>query len=214
MSVLVSHPTGNANSRAVLRALQGVGALSEFWTTIGFPAPFAQAPWLAQSIQRKLSQRSFPEVPWRKMRLRPWLEATRLFARTTSFQALTKHEAGIASVDGVYRDLDQAVARHLRHGHCSSRAVYAYEDGAFESFLAARDTGRQCVYDLPIAHWRTLRRLLEEEAERHPEWACTMEGLRDSAEKHARKDEEVAFADHIVVAVSYTHLTLPTKRIV
>jgi glycosyltransferase involved in cell wall biosynthesis len=131
-----------------------------------------------------------------------------LVARATGVTALTRHETGWASVDGVYRDLDGAVARRLLTETTSSRAIYAYEDGALESFRAARTTGRFALYDLPIAHWRTLRRLLEEEAERLPEWACTMEGLHDSAEKHARKDEEISLADHIFVASSFTRNSL------
>lgn len=208
MTVVVSHPTGNANVRAVLRGLESSGALSEFWTTVGLPAGVAQAAGLPESVRRRLAQRSFGEAPWSKTWIRPWREAIRLAARATGVRTLTRHETGWASVDGVYRDLDGAVARRLLTEKTPSRAIYAYEDGALESFRAARTTGRLALYDLPIAHWRILRRLLEEEAERLPEWACTMEGLRDSAEKHARKDEEISLADHIFVASSFTRVSL------
>ena len=208
MSALVSHPTGNANLRAVLRGLDGAGALAEFWTTFGLPARLAQAGWLPERARRRLAQRSFAEASWAQTRIRPWREAARLAARGAHIGTLTRHETGWASVDGVYCDLDRAVARRLRARGCPARAVYAYEDGAFETFLAARDTGRIRIYDLPIAHWHTLRRLLEEEAERLPEWAPTMEGLRDSAEKHARKDGEIELADHVIVASSFTRDSL------
>lgn len=204
MSALVSHPTGNANLRAVLRGLDGAGALAEFWTTLGLPTCLSRAGWLPERARRRLSQRSFAEAPWARTRTHPLREAVRLVARGARVGALTRHETGWASVDGVYRDLDRAVARHLRSGACRARGVYAYEDGALETFFAARETGRIRIYDLPIAHWRTLRRLLEEEAERLPEWASTMEGLRDSAEKHARKDAEIELADHVIVASSFT----------
>lgn len=203
MGILVSHPTGNANLRAVLRATERSGTLSEFWTTLCLPPALIGAKVMPEQIRRKLSQRSFSEAPWDKTRVRPIREIARLGARGAGWAALIRHETGWASVDGVYRGLDRAVAQSLRK-HNTARVVYAYEDGARDSFRAARDTGRFCVYDLPIAHWRTLRRLLEEEAERLPEWACTMEGLRDSAEKHARKDEEITLADHVLVASSFT----------
>lgn len=208
MSVLVSHPTGNANSRAVLRALDRIGALDEFWTTVGWPRSIVEASFWNERLRRRLSQRCFPEVPWMNTRLRPWREATRLLARQAGFTALIQHETGWASIDGVYQDLDRHVSRHLRAGDRSVSLVYAYEDGALETFRAARDIGATCVYDLPIAHWQTLRRLLQEEAERLPEWACTMEGLHDSADKHARKDAELALADHIIVASSFTRNSL------
>jgi glycosyltransferase involved in cell wall biosynthesis len=49
---------------------------------------------------------------------------------------------------------------------------------------------------------------LEEEAELQPEWAATLAGIHDSAEKLARKDEELAGADAIFVASSFTRKTL------
>lgn len=208
MSALVSHPTGNANLRAVLRGLGGRDALTEFWTTLGLPGGLVRTGWLPETVRRKLSQRSFGEAPWGRTRLRPLRETARLAARGAGITALTRHETGWASVDGVYRDLDRAVAGHLRSRSCQVAAVYAYEDGAHDSFLAAAETGRVRIYDLPIAHWRTLRRLLEEEAERLPDWAPTMEGLRDSPAKHARKDAEIELADHVVVASSFTRDSL------
>jgi len=208
MSVLLSHPTGNQNVRAVLRGLERADALAEFWTTLGLPADVARPEWLPERMRRRISQRTFSEVPWERTRTRPWREAVRLVARSTGAGMLTRHETGWASVEGVYYDLDRAVARRLRGGGFSGRAVYAYEDGALDTFHAARETGLTCIYDLPIAYWRTLRQLLEEEAERLPDWAPTMEGLRDSAEKHARKDAEIGLADHVVVASSFTRKSL------
>jgi starch synthase len=208
MGALVSHPTGNANMRAVLRGLQRVGALEEFCTTVGLPPCIDRASLLSEKIRRRLSQRSFPEAPWKATRLRPWREVTRLAARGARLTALTQHETGWASVDAVYRDLDKAVAKRLRSSDCSASIVYAYEDGAFETFHAGKDTGKTCVYDLPTAHWRTIRQLLEEEANRLPEWAGTMQGLRDSAEKLDLKDAEIELADHIVVASQFTRNSL------
>lgn len=208
MTALVSHPTGNANLRAVLRGLDRAGALEEFWTTLALPPSLTRSAVLPETIQRRLSQRCFSEAPWKHTRLRPLREATRLAARGAKVTSLTRHETGWASVDAVYRDLDQAVAQRLRSGTCSASTVYAYEDGAHDTFLAAKEMGQTCVYDLPIAHWRTLRKLLQEEAERLPDWACTMEGLQDSADKHARKDAEIELADHIIVASSFTRDSL------
>jgi glycogen synthase len=146
----------------------------------------------AQRLDRQLDQRRFQEVPWSKIRLHPARELVRQIRQEGRTRALVRHETGWASVDAVYAALDRAVAASLRRSGSEVRAVYAYEDGALETFRAARQVGLKRLYDLPIAHWRTLHRLLSEEAERLPEWAPTMQGLRDSAAKHARKDEEIA----------------------
>ena len=208
MKALVSHPTGNANLRAVLRGLEGAGLPAEFWTTLALPKALARSKAISEGLQRRLSQRCFPEVPWENTHIRPFRETVRLAARGARIEALTQHDTGLASVDAVYRDLDRAVAKHLGSGCSSASLVYAYEDGASETFQTAGKMGLTRVYDLPIAHWRTLRRLLEEEAERLPEWAPTMEGLRDSTAKHDRKDAEIELADHIVVASSFTRQSL------
>ena len=55
----------------------------------------------------------------------------------------------------------------------------------------------QCSYELPIAHWATVRRLLAEEAERYPEWEPTLESTREPEEKLFQKEEELRLADRI-----------------
>ncbi len=206
----MSHPTGNANLRAVLRAVAGAERLDSFWTALALPPPLASTPLLGDGIRRELARRCFPEVPWRRVRTRLRREVVRLGARALGWRGLHRHEVGWASVDGVYHDLDARVAAYVRAAGAQrpARAVYAYEDGALATFRAARARGVTCLYDLPIAHWRTLRRLLAEEAELQPAWAATMEGLRDSAAKLARKDEELRLADRVVVASSFTRRSL------
>ena len=205
MTVVVSHPTGNENLRAVLRALGSYDRLASFWTTLAVPPRLSNAPFLNERGRRELGRRMFPELPWSKMRMRPFREIARFGATQLGWWALIRHETGWASVDQVYRQLDRDVAAYIAGPEARAvRAVYAYEDGARDTFAAARARGVRCIYDLPIAHWRTLRRLLEEEAELHPSWASTMEGLVDSSEKLARKDEEIALADDVVVASSFT----------
>jgi hypothetical protein len=98
----------------------------------------------------------------------------RLFAGTVGLAS--KHETGAFSIDAVLRELDRKVADRLRkiEPHAAVDSIYAYEDGALESFRAARDGGFKRIYDLPIAYWQTTRRLLLEEAERYPDWEPTL----------------------------------------
>jgi len=131
-----------------------------------------------------------------------------MIANRAGWRFLTRHERGLFSVDAVYRSMDRAVAARLARHPDRLSAVYAYEDGAFDSFAAAKAKGIACIYDLPIGHWRTMRRLLEAERSRWPEWAVTLGGFNDSEEKLARKDRELRLADLIVVASSFTARSL------
>lgn len=207
MSVLISHPTGNANVRAVVRSLHQSGLLARFHTTLGAPA----GDWpsrLGPLRVAKLDQRRFPEVDWGDIRLHPTREIVRQWAKRFGPKGLIRHETGWASVDAVYSALDRAVASDLRRNGADLQAVYAYEDGALETFRAAKKLGIGRIYDLPIAHWRLLINLLTEEADRLPDWAPTLDGLKDSATKHARKDEELDSADCVMVASSFTRHSL------
>src|ERR1700730_13645140 len=179
--VLHVHPFGNANVRAVLEALKCPGLLTRFVTTVGWCEE--SYPTLATKIRGKL-RRNYA-LPADKIDIHPLRESVRLLAGVLRAKQLTRHETGWASIDQVWQSLDREAARRLRGGNYGPnlRGVYAYEDCAGQSFLAARDLGLKRIYDLPIAYWETAQRLLREEEQRYPDWEPTLGGTRDSAEK-------------------------------
>ena len=130
-----------------------------------------------------------------------------MLASMCGISGWTKHESGIFSIDAVYRSLDRSVARRVSGGE-GITAVYAYEDGASQTFAAAKALGLKCLYDLPIGYWRAAHPIYAEEMEREPQWASTLTGTLDSPEKLARKDEELRLADAVFVASSFTKKTI------
>lgn len=205
--VIVSHPTGNANVAAVVSALYEDELLAAFYTCVMWrpDAPFAR---LIPDKQRSiLARRARIQLPAELVRTRPFREAVRNLLVRAGKKHLVTSETSYFSIDRIYSDLDSYVARSLRK-HRSLRAVYAYEDGALHQFRKAREKGIHCIYELPIGYWRAGRALLTEEAELQPKWKGTLNGLADSQEKLARKDEEIALADTILVASNYTRRTL------
>ena len=205
--ILLSHPTGNANLREAVRALDEAGLLAEFWTSVCWN----QEHWLNRvipcSASRKLGRRAFSHVGRDQLHCHPWVELGRLVSRQLNLSSLLRHEVGRFSVDAVYRSLDSRVAARLHDAPCI-RGVYAYEDGALASFRAARRLGIRTIYELPIGYWKCYRELMEEEASLQPEWAMTLHGRGDSDEKLARKDEELALATDIVVPSDFVRGTL------
>lgn len=208
MSVTLSHPTGNANVRAVLRGLQRAGNLGEFHTTIAAPASCLGRSSLFNIGADAFRRRQFDEVPWSKIYLHPYRETLRHIAPHLGFTFLTRHETGFASVDAVYRHLDWSVAERISRNPGSVSAVYAYEDGALQTFEAAKRHSIPSIYELPIAHWRTLDRVFHEEAELRPSWSATLSGINDSAEKRNAKDREIEMADRILVPSSFVKQSL------
>ena len=124
---------------------------------------------------------------------------------------LIEHERGWASIDRVWRELDKFAADVLRKSYQtqSIHAVYAYEDCAERLFETAREIGVRRIYDLPIAYWQTVQRLLQEEAQRYPEWEPTLGGTRDSEEKLARKTRELDLAELVICPSAFVLDSLP-----
>lgn len=206
MKLVLSHPTGNTFVRAAAEGFLEQQMLLEFHTAVAaFPGSLfdrcgAVKP-LAEIRRRRLAAELKPYT-----KLWPWYEAARLLASKAGFEGLIAHEKGLFCVDAVYRRHDKRVATKLPKS--AATAVYAYEDGALESFKAAKAQGISCLYDLPIGYWRAARQLLEAERQRWPEWASTISGFKDSEQKLARKDEELRLADRIIVASQFTARTL------
>ena len=207
MKILFSHPTGNANVRAALNGMKQADLLAGFHTSIAvFPDSFLDKLSKLKSLS-ELQRRQF-EPGLQPMTLtHGYKEFGRLIATKAKFSSLVKQETGYFSIDAVYHYIDEAVSEELKKNR-GFDAVYSYEDGALESFKTAKKNGQHCLYDLPIGYWRTARKLLEAERLKRPDWANTLIGFNDSAQKLERKDQELALADRIIVASTFTANTL------
>lgn len=205
--ILHSHPFGNQNVRHAATALARAGMLGEFWTCVRWKDGGLLDRCLPDGMRRELRRRSFPAELDPFIRTSPWREWGRQIAIRCGLGRLTTGESRVFSVDAIFRALDRRVAARI--ASCpAATAVYGYDDGALETFRAAKAAGLARIYEHPITHWRKVRRLQEEEAELHPEWIPTLGALRDSAEKFARKDEELALADVIVVPSTFSKESL------
>ena len=192
---VVSHPTGNTFVRALLEELYQRELLSSYFTTLG--AGKKSNAWL-----KKLFSRRLYNIPDKKIR-RYWLpEIFRLLEGGNQ-------EKKRKSADNIYKLLDLKVSSNL----CNLQVniLHSYEDGSFESFQKAKKLGIRCSYELPIAHWRTVRSLLSKEAERYPEWEPTLESTRESEDKLFRKEEELRLADRITCPSNFVLDSIPNE---
>ncbi len=218
--ILFSHPLSTPFTREAALALAEAGLLTELRTCLHWTPGNRAERFLPAGLTREMGRRSYPPAVRASVRTAPWREAGRLLARRLpALDWLVRHETGPWSMDAVFHALDRETARRVRKlagdPPVDLRGVYAYEDGAAATFREARRAGVRCFYDLPIGYWRAGQRIFAEEAERAPEWAATITGCGDSAAKLARKDDELAGADAVIVASSFTRQTLaeaPTLR--
>ena len=206
-SLLLSHPTGNANVRAAAHAFYSAGWLSEFDSCLCWNSRNVFAEMLPKSLRKELNRRSFNEIPLCLQQSHPWREIGRLLSVRFSITPFLAHESGFFSADRVFQSFDRSVASAL-FNNPDLDAVYAYEDSALITFKAAKSLGIKRIYELPIGYWQAARSILQEEAELVPEWSPTLTGLFDSPAKLDRKDAELQHAEMIIVASSFVKKTL------
>jgi alpha-maltose-1-phosphate synthase len=210
--ILLSHPTGNENVRQAALAFRQAELLREFWTCVSWNPDITANHLLPRSLRQQLARRSFHPSLRPVTRTVPTREMGRLLVSALGLSLFSEHETGPLSIDAVFSNLDRKVATRLRElPDCN--LVYAYEDGALETFRAAKTRNVSRVYDLPIGYWKVAQEIYAEEREREPAWAMTLTGARDSEEKLARKDEELQLANRVVVASSFTKETLRTASV-
>jgi glycosyltransferase involved in cell wall biosynthesis len=211
MKVVVLHPTGNKNVRAVLTGLSKARMLSEFDTTLAINPKSFWIKYLPGNIRQELLRRTYPIIPEHQIKSYPLRELSRLLFTKLGWHRFIQPESGWSSIDAVYQNLDWEVAKRLINKRKNSiDGVYAYEDGALECFTAAKKLGVKCIYELPIAYWETGRNLMQGEALRRPDWEVTLGGgTRDSLAKLERKTKELQLADVVIVSSSFVKDSLP-----
>ena len=189
-SVLLVHPTGNANVRQAALGLNRSGMLAGFHTTIAWRSGSFIDRLLPGGLRAELARRSYPDLPGELIHVHAWREMVRLIALRRGWHRAIRHETGPFSMDAVCAALDRAVARTLIRGKAPA-AVYAYDDCAIHSFAAAHARGIRCFYELPIGYLRRWAALRDEEIAREPVWGQTISATADSEAKLARKDAEI-----------------------
>ncbi|GIZ10047.1 glycosyltransferase family 4 protein [Flavobacterium sp. UMI-01] len=207
--IVFSHPTLNANAKALIQGLFKNKILYKLYTCVAIFKgqvlyKLGVNPKLKDLKRRRLDKR------WQKFtEVNSFFEFGRLIASKLQLEPLTRHEKGFFCIDRVYQKHDHWVATTLAKAKKEGvTGVYAYEDGAFATFTKAKQLGIKCIYDLPIGYWRMARLLMQKEFELNPEWASTLTGFNDSVAKLQKKDQELALADVIYVASSFTKQTL------
>jgi glycosyltransferase involved in cell wall biosynthesis len=206
-TVVISHPHGNANVREAALAFAEAGLLREFWTGVAWNPDGTLARLAPARLRRQFERRAVAPALRPYLRLHPWREALRLASRQLGIGSLSR--AAALSPNACHEDLDRRVARVLaRDGGRHVRVAYAYDHCALESFRVARRHRIACVYDVPIGWWRALETTIHAELDAWPGWRSLAPALDFRTPTYARKDEELALADTVVVPSRFVARTL------
>jgi glycosyltransferase involved in cell wall biosynthesis len=201
-AVVVSHPHAAAFAVGVAQGLARAGELGMFATGVAFAGGGQEA--IGRLLGRcwpVAQNRLLPEVPRERLRA---LAPVELAARALGAAARTAH-LPVKTYDAMFV-LHDAATGMLRWPP-TTRAVYAYEDGALLTFRRARHEGLARIWDLPLPHYRAIAEILDGEARRWP-GAAIGPVHREPGWKQRRKDEELAVATHVSVASRFTKESL------
>ena len=195
MTFVVSHPTGNTFVKALVEELHDNDLLCCFFTTIGFGNQ-CYLPLTNINKKRKYN------IPDKKVNRLWYPELKRLLIKSSQ-------ENNRRLADLSYTTLDSKTSKEF--SAYAPKIIHAYEDGASQQFRKAKDFGIKCSYELPIAYWQTSRRLLMEEAQRHPSWEPTLEATCEPEEKLLKKEQELILADRITCPSKFVLNSIPTR---
>jgi alpha-maltose-1-phosphate synthase len=196
--VIISHPTGNANVRNAALAFGEAGLLVRFVTSVAFSERAAASRAFPPFLRRLCVRRIYPPAVLAKTSAFPLREIGRNVLLQVRMKSWVNDVKAPFSIDSVFRSIDRHTAALLAQ-HPETKAVYCYEDAAVQTFRAAKVAGLTTVYELPTPYWRCKEEIGREEAKRQPEWVGTLRFDRESADKLARKDEELRLADLVIV---------------
>jgi len=202
--VLVSHPHVAAVAAGLAETLEREGKLAAFATGIAFARDGRLRPMVDKLAERYplARNRVLPGIPAAHLQRHAFVEAG---ARLLAGSAGKRIGLGVSLYNALFVAHDAAVALHPWPR--DTQAVYAYEDGALRTFQRARRAGISRIWDLPLPHYRTISQVLRAEFDRWP-GAAVGPPHREPDWKQKRKDEELALADQVSVASSFTKQSL------
>jgi len=189
MNIRVCHPFGNPNSYNAAVAFLETDHLKRFHTAIYQPLGMAK--------------RCHSELPSQHVTTHPMREVARLSVTCLPLGKWNGRRQGFT--DWVARSFDASTANALQAG---DGAVYCYEDSAKTTFERASELGATRIYELPILHYREMRRIFEMETTKEPELGAFFQTLREPAWKLERKDVELLTADVIVVPAHFVQRSI------
>ncbi|NEO88597.1 MAG: glycosyltransferase family 4 protein [Spirulina sp. SIO3F2] len=212
MNIGLMHPTGNPFARQAAIALAEQGQLTSITTSIAHNPQHLWAQKLAKlapSLARELERRTWLAPEGVSLHQFLWPELLRILL----LKARLPQRLGFSPqrlTDWLYHQLDQ----HFAWYHLAGlTGVYAYEDGAAETFTVAKQWGMRCFYDLPIVYYRQSQQIQQQEAAQFPELAPALLSLQEPAAKLARKDQELVLADRVIVPSTIVKDSLATAPV-
>lgn len=207
--IVVLHPVGNQNVRALILALQKNKLLDSFHTSIAWRSTVFDR-WFPQKIIKQLKRRQYPGIPNKKIYTYPTTDIARLLL--TRLQAKFSFQCDYFSPERTYDYVDKRTALYIEKRAKEINVVYGYDDKCLASFRTAKSTPDiRLVYEAAFAYAPYINNVFYEEKELEPEWSDNLNYF--TSERLDKQEEELDLADQVIVASTYAKKTLASKNI-
>src|SRR5476651_1672795 len=203
--ILVSHPVGNQNVRALLGALNKQHLLHSFHTSVALHknSVLCRLPVVGNEFVR----RTFDDIDRGLLHSYPFYDVSRVLCDKLKFYRLTQRNTGVFCPEKVYSHIDEASAGFLYKTQHRPSQVYGYDGKCKSLFSAARDIGGIALnYEAAFGSISYACVMLDYEREANPEWIESIPKI--SEETILKQTAELELADKIIVASTFAKRTL------
>ena len=203
--ILVAHPVGNQNVRALLRALNQRQLLHSFHTSLALHKDsfLCRLPVIGKECLR----RTFDQVDGALLHSYPRVDVPRVLCDKLKWYRFTQRNVGMFCPENVYQHIDQASAHFLYRTPRKPSQVYGYDGKCLGLFKAARHIGGIALnYEAAFGSIAYACKVLEHEREANPAWRASIPNISDDTQR--KQTDELALADRIIVASTFAKRTL------
>lgn len=203
--ILVAHPVGNQNVRALLRALNQRQLLHSFHTSLALhkDSLLCRLPIVGKECLR----RTFDQVDGDLLHSYPRYDVPRVLCDKLKWYRLTQRNTGLFCPEKVYNHIDQASANFLYRAARKPDQVYGYDGKCLGLFSAARHIGGIALnYEAAFGSIAFACKELDHERESNPAWRASIPNISDDSVR--KQTAELALADRIIVASTFAKRTL------
>lgn len=200
MKILVYHPTGNENVRALVKGLARHGSLQSFHTTV---AVFNNS-WYYKYLNGRLAKfkRRTYDCSIKNLTHCYPLEELLMFGGIKKWRG---HKLSVAYIDFL---VAKKVTKYIRKHHEEIDGVFCYPGHSAMVMSEAHKYGIPCFYELTIAYYKNIWHTNEIERKSNPKWYGAVTLGKESKDWAEEIDKELALADKVICASSYIKSTL------
>tara|TARA_B100002019_G_scaffold16080_1_gene12649 strand:- start:4621 stop:5877 length:1257 start_codon:yes stop_codon:yes gene_type:complete len=215
--VLISHVSGNQNSKNLIVDLYKKKKLFKYVTSINFNTKKFPLNLLPQIIKNVLNKRSIIGINENKIITKFFFFEIFNLIKLRIFKNIFKNsKEKYSSLTSEYIQhqcdkIDLLSSKVIKKNYLNISAIYAYEMGAYNTFKEAKKYDIKCIYELPTPYWREREKKISQELKSYKNTdlrKITLFYKKKKTKFFKKLDSEIQNADIIIVPSNYVKKTI------